>query len=295
MTHYSEELATQPAVWLEAIERGAEFAARLPADGARVAVLGCGTSWFMAQALATAREAAGKGQTEAFAASEVPPGRTWDLVIALSRSGTTTELIRAVEALPAGTPTLVVTAETGTPLGAVATEEIVLDFANEKSVVQTRFATTAISVFLNAYGWDVTASAKQAEGYLDDTLPAWAGDIKQFVFLGQGIGAALANEAALKFREILSTWSESYPTMEFRHGPISALTEQSLVWVLDAGEPSIDVQIEQTGARLFRSDGDPLAELVRIHRFAEGLADLRGINPDSPPYLTRSVVLPAER
>jgi fructoselysine-6-P-deglycase FrlB-like protein len=295
MTHYSEELATQPAVWLEAIERGAEFAARLPADGARVAVLGCGTSWFMAQALATAREAAGKGQTEAFAASEVPPGRTWDLVIALSRSGTTTELIRAVEALPAGTPTLVVTAETGTPLGAVATEEIVLDFANEKSVVQTRFATTAISVFLNAYGWDVTASAKQAEGYLDDTLPAWAGDIKQFVFLGQGIGAALANEAALKFREILRTWSESYPTMEFRHGPISALTERSLVWVLDGGEPSIDTQVEETGARLFRSEGDPLAELVRIHRFAEGLADLRGINPDAPPYLTRSVVLPSDR
>jgi fructoselysine-6-P-deglycase FrlB-like protein len=295
MTHYSEELATQPEIWLEAQRRAPELRTKLPADGAKVAVVGCGTSWYMAQALAAYRERQGRGQTEAFAASELPAGRTWDAVIALSRSGTTTELIETVRALPHGTPILVVTGATGTPLGALAGAEIVLDFADEQSVVQTRFATTALSVFLGEYGWDVAASAARAATYLDDTLPGWAGDVGQFVFLGQGLAAGLANEAALKCREILRAWSESYPTMEFRHGPISALGERSLVWVLDSGEPSIDADIEATGARLFRSDGDPLAELVRVHRFAEGLADLRGINPDSPPYLTRSVVLAAER
>jgi glucosamine 6-phosphate synthetase-like amidotransferase/phosphosugar isomerase protein len=79
--------------------------------------------------------------------------------------------------------------------------------------------------------------------------------------------------------------------MEFRHGPISALTERSLVWVLDHEEPSIDEQIERTGARLFRPEGDPLVELVRIHLVAEHLASVRGIDVDRPRFLTRSVVL----
>ena len=107
--------------------------------------------------------------------------------------------------------------------------------------------------------------------------------------------AALANEAALKFREILASWSESYATMEYRHGPISAISEHSLVWILDGDEPSIDDQIRATGARLIRGEGDPLAEFVRIHRFAEGLAELRGINPDQPPHISRSVVLTGDR
>jgi hypothetical protein len=47
----------------------------------------------------------------------------------------------------------------------------------------------------------------------------------------------------------------------------------------------------ELGARVIRGEGDPLAELVRVHRFAEGLTELRAINPDEPPHLTRSVVL----
>jgi fructoselysine-6-P-deglycase FrlB-like protein len=191
--------------------------------------------------------------------------------------------------------TLAITGSRQSPLAEVVADEINLDFADEQSVVQTRFATTALSLLLSVYGWDVEASAERAEGYLDESLPSWAGAKEQFVFLGTGVAAALANEAALKFREILCTWSESYPTMEYRHGPISAINERSLVWILDAQETSIDEQIRATGARVIRGEGDPLAELVRIHRFAEGLADLRGINPDEPPHLTRSIVLTEDR
>ena len=181
--------------------------------------------------------------------------------------------------------------EAGSPVGELLTKELDLPFADEQSVVQTRFATTVLALLLGAYGWDVEASAQRAERYLTESLPDWAGDIKQFVFLGRGVGIALAQEAALKFREILATWSEGYATMEYRHGPISAINERSLVWILDDEEPSIDEQIRATGARLIRGEGDPLAELVRIHRFAEGLVELRGINPDQPPHISRSVVL----
>ena len=249
----------------------------------------------MAQAVASYRERQGAGETDAFPGSEVPEGRAWASVIALSRSGTTTEMVDAVRALPEGLPVLGLIGEPGSPLGQVVSSELDLSFADEQSVVQTRFATTVLSLLLGIYGWDVEASASRAEGFLTESLPDWAGEIKQFVFLGRGVGAALANEAALKFRELLATWSEGYPTMEYRHGPISAIGEHSLVWILDSEEPSIDEQIRATGARLIRGEGDPLAELVRIHRFAEGLVDLRGINPDQPPHITRSVVLAGDR
>jgi fructoselysine-6-P-deglycase FrlB-like protein len=295
VTHFSTELASQPSVWRQAQTLTDSLKQKLPADGERVGILGCGTSLYVAQAVAIYRERQGAGQTDAFPGSEVPPGRPWDKVIAISRSGTTTEIIDAVGALPAGTDVLGITGEKGSPLGALLTEELDLPFADEQSVVQTRFATTVLSLLLGAYGWDVEASAQRAEQNLEESLPEWAGDIQQFVFLGRGVGMALAHEAALKFREILATWSEAYATMEYRHGPISAINERSLVWIMDAQEPSIDDQIRATGARVIRGDGDPLAELVRIHKFAEGLVNLRGINPDQPPHISRSVVLAGDR
>lgn len=291
MTHFSTELASQPHVWRQAQAYAEEFRAKLPADGSQVALFGCGTSLYVAQAVAWYRERQGAGESFAFPGSEVPAGRSWDGVIAVSRSGTTTEIIDAVGALPAGSRSLGIIAEAGSPLGELVTDEFDLPFADEESVVQTRFATTVLSLLLGAYGWNVEASAARAEEFLAESLPEWAGDIQQFVFLGRGVGAAIANEAALKFRETLATWSESYTTMEYRHGPISAIGERSLVWILDSEEPSIDDQIRATGARVVRGEGDPLAELVRIHRFAEGLLELRGINPDNPPHISRSVVL----
>lgn len=291
MSYFSSELRSQPSLWLEAAGQVETLRAKLPAGGERLCLIGCGTSLYVAQAVAAYRERQGAGETDAYPASEVVLDRPWAQVVALSRSGTTTEVIDAVRALPDGVRTLAVTGSAHSPLAEIVDDELNLAFADEQSVVQTRFATTALSLLLGVYGWDVEASARRAERHLEETLPSWAGAIEQFVFLGTGVSAAIANEAALKFREILCTWSESYPTMEYRHGPISAINERSLVWILDAQESSIDAQIEATGARVIRGDGDPLAELVRIHRFAEGLADLRSIDPDEPPHLTRSIVL----
>jgi len=295
VTHFSTELASQPSVWRQAQALTDELRSKLPADGTRVGILGCGTSLYVAQAAAIYREAQGAGETDAYPGSEVPAKRTWDELIAISRSGTTTEIVDALRKIPNGRPVLGIVGETGSPVGELLTKELALPFADEQSVVQTRFATTVLALLLGAYGWDVEASAQRAERYLTESLPDWAGDIQQFVFLGRGVGMAIAQEAALKFREILATWSEGYATMEYRHGPISAINERSLVWILDDQEPSIDEQIRATGARLIRGEGDPLAELVRIHRFAEGLVNLRGINPDQPPHITRSVVLAGDR
>ena len=83
----AQEVASQPACWRHAARLAADVAGSLPAPGERVAVAGCGTSWFMAQAYAVAREAAGHGETDAFAASEMPLGRHYDRVRTTQASG----------------------------------------------------------------------------------------------------------------------------------------------------------------------------------------------------------------
>ena len=290
MSHFSEELRSQPEFWRRAA-RLARDGTPLPAVGERVALIGCGTSLYVAQAVARYREIQGLGETDAFPASEFPANRAYDTLVAVSRSGTTTEVVRAVASVSPQTRVVVVTATEDSPLARAASDLILLSFADEESIVQTRFATSTLALILASLGWDIETSAEQAVAQLATGAPRVAEDTLQFVFLGRGMAAAIASEAALKMREVLGAWTEAYPTMEFRHGPISALTERSLVWVLDHEEPSIDEQIERTGARLFRPEGDPLVELVRIHLVAEHLASVRGIDVDRPRFLTRSVVL----
>src|SRR6185437_4983906 len=98
MTHTQSEIAAQPECWRKAAAIGRE-AADLPRRGERVAVVGCGTSWFMAKAYAALREQSGHGCTDHFPASEMPLDRAYDRVVAITRSGTTTEVVDLVERL----------------------------------------------------------------------------------------------------------------------------------------------------------------------------------------------------
>src|ERR671923_761528 len=90
------EIASQPELWPRAAELAVEAADVLPARGARTCVVGCGTSLFIAQAWAALRERAGHGETDAFAASELPDGRRYDVLVAISRSGSTSEVLHAL-------------------------------------------------------------------------------------------------------------------------------------------------------------------------------------------------------
>jgi fructoselysine-6-P-deglycase FrlB-like protein len=136
------------------------------------------------------------------------------------------------------------------------------------------------------------AALADAAGAALSAPPAWhLGRFSQFVFLGRGAGAALASEAALKFREAALAWSEAYPAMEFRHGPISVIDERTLVWALGELDADLDQQIEATGATVRPSAGDPMVDLVTVHQAAVALAGRKGLDPDQPRRLTRSVVL----
>jgi fructoselysine-6-P-deglycase FrlB-like protein len=285
------EVASQPACWLRAAGLAAGLAGPLPAPGERVAVTGCGTSWFIAQSYAELREAAGQGETDAFPASEMPVHRRYDRVVVLSRSGTTTEILQLLDKLPGAVPTVAITADPRTPVAAAAGAVIALDFADELSVVQTRFATTELALLRAHLGHDVAAVAREAEAALAAPLPGALTGARQFTFLGTGWTFGLANEAALKLREAAGMWTESYPAMEYRHGPIAVTGPGSVVWILGRSPDGLAGEVAAAGGVAWQSSRDPLAELVLVHRLAAALARARGLDPDRPRNLNRSVIL----
>ena len=168
-----------------------------------------------------------------------------------------------------------------------------LDFADEESVVQTRFATTTLALLRAALGHDMTAAADDAERALAAPLPLDPGAVEQITFLGTGWTLGLANEAALKCREAAQLWTESYPAMEYRHGPISIAQAGRAVWPFGPAAarprrpgrapPAPRWWTPVTSTRWPRSSS-PSAALWPA-------AERRGLDPDRPRNLTRSVIL----
>jgi fructoselysine-6-P-deglycase FrlB-like protein len=285
------EIGTQPEVWRQAVRLADEASEQLPAPGTRVQAVGCGTSYFVAQAFAALREGAGRGETDAHRPSEAPRQRRYDAVIAISRSGWTTEVVRFLEALAPTVPTLSICADASTPVARATQQTLCLDFADERSVVQTRFATAALSLLRAHVDPDAGEASADAERALAAELPPVT-EFDRFVFLGTGWSVGLAHEAALKLREAAGAWTESYPAMEFRHGPIASAGPTTLVWTLGLDDPALLEDAAATGATVIAGTLDPLAELVRVQRAAVALAEARGLDPDHPNHLSRAVVLP---
>jgi len=284
-----QEITTQPSAWAEAVRLAPLAAPILPSRGERIAAVGCGTSAFMAEAFASLREAAGHGETDAFPASEMPPGRPYHAIVAISRSGTTTEVLRLLEAVEV--PTIAITAVADSPIARAANDALVLEFADERSVVQTRFATSTLALLRAHLGQDLGQAMADAEVALRTELPLEPGAFDHYVFLGTGWTVGLAHEAALKLREASGSFTEAYPAMEYRHGPISLAGSRSAVWALGRVDPRLLGDVAATGATVVAGELDPMAQLIQVQRTAVALAELRGLDPDHPRNLTRSVVL----
>lgn len=292
MSELAEEIVSQPDCWQRAAEAATEHARVLPRPAERVAVLGCGTSWFMAAAYARLREALGTGETDAFAASEAPVDRAYDRVVVISRSGTTSEVLDVLTRLRGRVPTVAITADASTPIVDLADETIVLD-ADERAVVQTRFATSTLALLRASLGEDLAPAIADAREALEAPLDRRLVEAEQVTFLGRGWTVGLAHEAALKLRESCQAWAEAYPAMEYRHGPISIAAPGRVVWALGEVPAQLPEDVAATGAGFEWSALDPMAELVRVHRVCQARAAGLGLDAGRPRNLTRSVILPA--
>ena len=248
------EILSQPDVWAEAlaaVDREEPQLQSLLASGAfdRVIVTGCGSTYYLAQTAASLLRQAG---CHAFAcpASELLlhrqsvclPGQRY-LLLSVSRSGSTTETVRAQEAFKTsvGGPVVTVTCDSASPLARGADYVIAIDAAQEKSVAQTRsFSSMAVALQQLAAliaGHDLSASRKLPA--ICRRLLARYGDLAQslgensaiskFFFLGSGALYGIACEAMLKMKEMSLSYSEAYHTLEFRHGPMAMVGADSLV------------------------------------------------------------------
>ncbi|MEH1015261.1 sugar isomerase [Micromonospora sp. CPCC 206060] len=308
MAYVDAEITSQPDCWREAAALATTAGSALPHPGERVAVIGCGTSWFMAMAYASLREQAGQGETDAFQASEFPAGRRYDRIVAITRSGTTTEVVDLLAAVRGRTPTTVIVGDPGSPAVALATAAVPMPFADERSVVQTRFATSTLALLRAHLGENVEALAADAEVAVRAPLPIDPARVEQVTFLGRGWTIGLAQEAALKCREAATFWAEAYPSMDYRHGPIAVAGPHRVVWAFGTIPDGLAEDIAATGAPFVhsRTNGthtvlgswaagrtplDPMADLILAQRFAVALANCRSLDPDAPRHLTRSVVL----
>jgi glucosamine--fructose-6-phosphate aminotransferase (isomerizing) len=259
-------------------------------------------------------------------------------VVLLSRSGKTTEVLRAAQWLKANEAvrTVGVTCCVSSALEVLCTHTLKLPWADEKSMVMTRSFTSLLLLF-ERLGANLTGDAGLASSL--DALPekttTWlsgnADKIRalgtkrrfaDFVFLGQGAHYWLAQEAALKMTEMSSSYAQAYHTLEFRHGPKSIASRQTLITFLlsdAAAEEEVPLigELKKLGAATLvvanratpelRRHSNLLIELgldepeyarmamtaipAQLLGLAVGLR--KGLNPDTPKNLTRAVVLDA--
>lgn len=285
-----QELTSQPEIWAKALALPPEQLGLLPAAGEKVIVVGCGTSYYIGDAYAYLRNDAGIGRTRA----AIPTELTWidddEHIVVISRSGTTADVIDVVERYRATHRITAVLGDVETPLGELCDRIVHLGFADETSVVQTRFATTVLTTLRASIGLVPDTLLADARTALALPLPVDPAAVKQVVFLGHRWSVGLAHEAALKLRESAGAWTEAYPVWEYQHGPISCAGPDSLVWMLGEAPESVVADVRSTGATVYVDDLDPQANLVLAHRLAVALAREAGRDPDTPPFLNRSVL-----
>lgn len=289
-THAENEILSQPQIWEQTIAFQPSVSHLLPRKGERVAFVGCGTSWFMSMSVAALRESSGQGESDAFTASEFPYNRKYDRVVAISRSGTTTEVVDLLARLTE-TPTSIITAVAGSPVTKHADETILLDFADEESVLQTRYATAVLALMRTHFGENINHLPDQCRDVLKLALHDKLLSAEQISFLGTGWTVGLAQEAALKTRESAQFWAEAYPAMDYRHGPISIAQPGRAVWIFGKSPVGLEANIAQSGAHLESSELDPMVHLVLAQRVAVAISRGRGLDTDNPRGLARSIVL----
>lgn len=266
-TALEHELATQPENWARAAEIG-DAQTILPPHGSRVAVVGCASLWFMAQAYARLREEGGFGETDAFAASEASIHRDYDVIIALTRSGKTEEVLRLVADIKGRTSVIGVVGEASSPLIDLADTTITVPFADDRFVVQTSFATTVLALLRASLGEDLSAVIEDGRRALAENLDPVLLNAEQYSFVGRGWAVGLVHAAALEIREASQAWTESYPSMEYREGPIAIAAPGRVTWHFGDAPHGLATEVERTGAHFEQGVLDPMAELVRAQRVA---------------------------
>ena len=326
------EIKSQAEAWTQAMERTQAVSLPKAENYQQVVFTGCGSTYYLALAAAAQYQA-----LTGCAARGVPAGELLfqphtiltdqrTLLVAISRSGTTSETVKAVENFRADKRgEIVVISNYGEALAPLADVNIVIEKGQEDSVAQTR---SYASMYMAATTLSARMAGRQDLIKAMDGLPAACNsvirnyesfaqelgsnlDFDRFYFLGSGTRYGLACELNLKMKEMTLTHSEPFHFMEFRHGPMSMVNENAVVigmlsdsnraqeakvlsemkalggTVIGLGEKETDLVFESEIPESVR--GALYLPALQLMAFYRSVA--KGLNPDRPRNLTAVVQL----
>jgi glutamine---fructose-6-phosphate transaminase (isomerizing) len=340
--HTKNEIFSQPEAWadaLDTVEKSRnEIKAIFAADYEQVLFTGCGSTYYLSMAAATLFQEMTGRPAHAVSGGELllnpqtclegianNSGQT--LLVAVSRSGSTTETVRAVEQFKKQKrgPVIAITNYGDQVLAGLADLAIIIEKGQETSVAQTR---SFASMYVAATAMTMLAAKCEVLYESMRKLPVTGNklirqyeplareigenlDYDRFYFLGSGIRYGLACETNLKMKEMTLTHSEPFHFLEFRHGPMSMVTPNTMVigMLSDANrihEQKVLDEMTKLGghvASLGETDAGvvfqsgilepgrgvlylPVLQLMSYYR-----SMAKGLNPDSPTNLTAVVKL----
>ncbi len=337
-THTWQELCSQPQAWQQAIDHldTLHDLAQHPAirTASHVIWSGCGSPFYLATSLQRMMHAQSTLPSYALPASEIwwnpeasIPRHGTPTIVFLSRSGKTTEVLKAVERFREYAPhghVITISCYADRPLAQLGDINIVLPSGQEESIAQTRaFTVLQMGAMWLLGQWSkhkptLAALPSIAQQYID-TYQAECLEIganphyQQFFFLGSGYRYGLACEASLKMKEMSLSVSEPFHHMEFRHGPQSMINAHTLV--LGLGSLGMHSQEEAVLADMRALGGHTLSlgghadhhmrwhtadiddawsgilALPLLQSIAFARSTSRGLDPDNPHNLNAVVVL----
>ena len=254
--HTLNEILSQAAVWQATLASFPSQARDLAqfwrqTQSEQLLVTGCGSTFYLSLTAASLIQALGGVPSQARPASElvffpswVYPNAPRVLLVAISRSGETTETVEAVRVFRqhGGKHILAITCDSHSSLAQSADFVLAADAAQEQSVAQTRsfssMALLAQAMAAHLAGQEVSHLLAPLPQIGEQLLSAYSPlasrlgesqDIDRFFFLGGGFLYGMACEAMLKMKEMSLSYSEAFHPLEFRHGPMSMVDERSLV------------------------------------------------------------------
>jgi glutamine---fructose-6-phosphate transaminase (isomerizing) len=326
------EIKSQTQAWTQALDLTRTTQLPKAENYDQVIFTGCGSTYYLSLAAAALYQ-----QLTGQIARAVPGGELLlntntilsnhkILLVAISRSGTTTETIKAVEKFKSEKHREVfVISNYSEELSRLADASIVIPEGQEESVAQTR---SFASMYVAATGFSarmagrndlldsMSALPKAGERLIQEFEPAARqfGEnltFDRFYFLGSGIRYGLACEVNLKMKEMTLTHSEPFHFLEFRHGPMSMVNEKAAVVglvsqsnfkheeaVLDEmqalggkvvalGESGVDIAFDSGIPESVR--GVLYLPILQLMAFYRSLA--KGLNPDRPTNLVAVIKL----
>ena len=289
---------------------------RILVGNPRVKLVACGSSYYAAMMAAHFMNAQGGYDATAVYATEFVFTGHEGTIIFISQSGETKDVIDALKSVldspkswkssidPGGYEKLpihilqnkkestlsqlcdhckVVNIGVGLEVGVAATKTFT-------STVLQLSAMAGMEVDLNSVSSSLNWHDEERQNYLAQTVSKY----RNALILGSGEFYPIALEAALKLKEVAYLHAEAMPADEIKHGPIALIDENTISIVIGDIDDRIEnnvKQIESRGGKVIRLNNGLWETLVELQYLSCDVALLRGINPDRPRNLAKTVTV----